>query len=112
MVPAMRALITPKRVLKTLAAVALFTASILAARQNDTAREVMGSAFTGLFGFFTTPFILELSVAVIGLIAVISYNQWRISQEGDGWVILPDTEPTSDHAPETAAPASEKDASA
>lgn len=59
-------------------------------RSNETAREVAVSTFGGIFGFLTTPFILEISSALLGLIIVVSYNQWRIDKEGDGWVILPE----------------------
>jgi hypothetical protein len=69
----------------------------LAIRSQPTAREVVWQGFANLFGFFTTPFILEATVAVLGLIAVMTYNQWRISKEGDGWVYLP--EPGADDKP-------------
>lgn len=89
----MKALLTPKRILLAITFAAGLTAIIIAVRQNQTAREVVRDAFAGLFGFFTTPFILEASVAIGGLIAVVTYNQWRILQEGDGWVTLPDPDP-------------------
>jgi hypothetical protein len=93
----MKALFTPQRLLKAFALACAFVGIYYAVQQNETAREVVGDAFAGLFGFFTTPFILEISVALIGLITVVSYNQWRLSQEGDGWVTLPE----SDESPET-----------
>lgn len=50
------------------------------------AREVaLESAFL-MFTVLTTPFVLETSVALLGLVAVITYNQWRLSREGDEWV--------------------------
>ena len=89
----MKALLTPKRLLQALLIVIGIIGITLAVRQNPTAREVVRDAFAGLFGFFTTPFILEASVAIGGLIAVVTYNQWRINREGDGWVTLSDPEP-------------------
>lgn len=55
---------------------------------NDpTAREVVGGGLANVFGFLTTPFILEGAVAFIGLVVVMTYNQWRENQD-DGWVIM------------------------
>lgn len=103
MIQEMKAILTPQRLLKAFASAGALAGVFYAARQNDTAREVIGDAFAGLFGFFTTPFVLEISVAVIGLISVISYNQWRISQEGDGWVLLPESKENPEIAAEPSA---------
>ena len=65
-------------------------------RSNETAHEVAVSTFGGIFGFLTTPFILEISTALLGLIIVMSYNQWLIDKEGDGWVILPEDQAQAD----------------
>jgi hypothetical protein len=54
--------------------------------KSEDAREVAGEAVWDLFRFFTTPFILELSVAIMGLLAVTTYNQWRRSKDGPEWV--------------------------
>lgn len=54
--------------------------------RSAEAREVTGEAFWALFGFFTTPFVLETSVAVVGLITVLTYNQWRQEKDGAEWV--------------------------
>lgn len=97
----MKALFSPKHLLQALAMVLGLWAAWTAIRQNETAREVTRDAFAGLFGFFTTPFILEATVAIVGLISVVSYNQWRISKEGDGWVTLPETETGTEKAIET-----------
>jgi len=40
-----------------------------------------------MFGLLSTPFILEGTVAFVGLVAVMTYNQWRVTQD-DGWVIM------------------------
>jgi len=106
MLRTMKALFTPKRLLQALAVVVGVVALVLAVRQNATAREVVWEAFAGLFGFLTTPFVLEASVAIGGLIAVVSYNQWRISREGDGWVTLSETESQTgkDETPADAVP--------
>ena len=64
---------------------------------SPEAREVVTESVFLLFTVFTTPFILETSVALMGLAAVITYNQWRLSREGDEWVEMevPDVkEPT------------------
>ena len=61
-------------------------ATAVAAYFNDTAREVLGQGLAYLFAFLTTPFILEASVAIIGLCIVFAVNSRRIEREGDGWV--------------------------
>ncbi|MFZ4595564.1 MAG: hypothetical protein ACOYOF_14995 [Verrucomicrobiaceae bacterium] len=53
---------------------------------SHEAREIVTESVFLLFTVFTTPFILETSVALMGLAAVITYNQWRLSREGDEWV--------------------------
>lgn len=53
---------------------------------SPEARESAWQAFVLIFTFFTTPFILETSVAILGFIAVLSWNHWRMTKEGDGWV--------------------------
>lgn len=98
----MKSLFTPKRLLQGLLIVIGLTLVTIVVLQNPTAREVARDAFAGLFGFFTTPFILEASVAIGGLIAVVTYNQWRINREGDGWVTLSDPEPPLPTPPNSA----------
>jgi hypothetical protein len=53
---------------------------------NAEAREIAVESAFLLFTVLTTPFVLETSVALFGLAAVITYNQWRLSREGDEWV--------------------------
>ena len=50
------------------------------------AREIAVESAFLLFTVVTTPFVLETSVALCGLVAVITYNQWRLSRESDEWV--------------------------
>lgn len=78
-------------------AVALLAIGFLI-RSNETASEVALTSFGNFFGLVTTPFILEASTAILGLIIVLTYNQWRIDQEGDGWVILPEDEAKQNQA--------------
>lgn len=53
---------------------------------SKEAQEVAGEAFWNIFRFFTTPFILELSVAIMGLLIVMTYNQWKRSKDAPEWV--------------------------
>lgn len=87
--------------LRRIAAPAIITviigaALIYAISRSPDLREVAGEAAWMAFSVFTSPFILESSVALLGLIIVVTWNQWRIRQEGDGWV---------DMVPEKAPPA-------
>jgi predicted permease len=55
-------------------------------KNNATAREIVGEGFAVLFGFFTTPFILESSSAVVGLLILLQWNQWQRRKDVDEWV--------------------------
>lgn len=61
---------------------------VIAAVVNTTAREIILQGVGYLFAFFSTPFVLEASVAFIGLCAVLIINSRRIAKEGDGWVMM------------------------
>ncbi|MDB6139188.1 MAG: hypothetical protein JWO94_2260 [Verrucomicrobiaceae bacterium] len=54
--------------------------------KSTEARQVAGEALGLLFTFFTTPFILETSLALIGLMTVLVINQRRRDREQDEWV--------------------------
>lgn len=79
----------------------LFSLGLLAAlgtvwTVSATAREVLSKAVMMLVGALATPFILESSIAVIGLVIVVVINQRRLQKEGDGWVYLAQTEPDAE----------------
>ena len=67
---------------------------------NEEIAEVANEAFWGVFTFFTTPFILETTLALTAILLVGIINQRRIDREGDGWVVLPrePAEPSPDEA--------------
>lgn len=76
----------------------LFTLACLVAlaitwQVSETAREVLSKAVLMIAGALATPFILETTVAAIGLVIVLVINQIRLQREGDGWVYLAQTEP-------------------
>jgi len=53
-----------------------------------------------MLGILTTPFFMEASFAILGLVIVITLNHWRISREGDEFVELEtETEMTSTFSP-------------
>lgn len=70
---------------------------------NETAREVAKEAAVTLFGIFSTPFIFETTIAIVGVFLVLAINHWRIKKEGDGWVYLMTQEP--DQGASTLSPA-------
>lgn len=69
---------------------------------STEAQEVAGEAFWNIFRFFTTPFILELSVAVMGLLIVMTYNQWKRSKDAPEWVEM--EVPTKDKTDQDSSP--------
>jgi hypothetical protein len=76
-------------------------AIVVAAVVNENAREIILQGVGYLFTFFSTPFVLEASVAFIGLCVVFIINGRRIEKEGDGWVVMEVKKPDE----QTAAPA-------
>lgn len=54
--------------------------------QSAEARQVADDAVGLVFTFFTTPFILEPTIAIIGLMTVLVINQRRIDRDKDEWV--------------------------
>ncbi len=92
----MTALPSPRTLAKFTLLTGVLALALLLLLQNATAREVSLQAAAYLFGFVTTPFILEATLALLGLLAVMTYNQWRVSKEGDGWVVLPEDKKDSD----------------
>lgn len=81
---------------------ALIAATIMAACLNETAGEVLRQGLAYLFTFITTPFVLETTLAFIGLFVVLTINSRRIAREGDGWVMMEVKDPVADE------PAAEK----
>jgi hypothetical protein len=55
-------------------------------KSNEIARELLAKSFMTLAGWLATPFILETSAAITGVIVVLTYNEWRRSKEGPEWV--------------------------
>lgn len=84
------------------------TGVVIAAVVNTTAREIILQGVGYLFAFFSTPFVLETSVAFIGLCVVLIINSRRIAKEGDGWVMM--EVKTPDAAADTPAEAAKTDA--
>lgn len=66
--------------------VIFFCAIILLLKNNATAREVTSQGLAVIFGFFTTPFILESTVAVIGFVILLQWNEWHRRNDRDEWV--------------------------
>lgn len=76
----------------TLWTVAACAALIALLWLNATAREVGAQTALALLQFFTTPFVLEISLAIIGLGIVLAINHLRMRREGDEWVYLQKTD--------------------
>ena len=63
---------------------------------NEEAADVAMDSLRGLFVFFTTPFIMETSLALLAMMTVGLINRWRLLKEGDGWVEMEfPTEPST-----------------
>lgn len=76
--------------------VAAVFAAAAALYSSATAREVAAESARTIFQIVTSPFVLEATLAILGLCIVIAINQRRIQKEGDGWVYLETHEPATD----------------
>jgi hypothetical protein len=65
---------------------------------SEIGRELLAKSFMTIAGYLATPFILETSAALFGLVAVLVYNEWRRGRDGPDWVEM---EVKEDKAPET-----------
>lgn len=92
----MNRFLTPRIFLKVALTLGALAGLLLFVWNHPTAREITLQGAANLFGFVTTPFILEATLALLGLVAVMTYNQWRLHKEGDGWVILPEDKKDSE----------------
>ncbi len=54
--------------------------------QSAEARQAASEALGLVFTFFSTPFILETSLCVVGLMLVLAINQRRLDKDQDEWV--------------------------
>ncbi len=68
---------------------------------NPVVSEVVVGGLTFLATLVTSPFIMEASLAAMGLLVVVCYNQMKLDKEGhDEWVTLPAEEPEKTSTPE------------
>ncbi len=91
--------VLPKRwwlppLLWTLAIVAVM---VMACIVSEIAREVLAKSFMLIAGAMATPFVLETSIFLIGIVVVVVVNQYRLLRdESDEWVYLAQTTPDSE----------------
>lgn len=62
---------------------------------------VVGEWMGMLFGMITTPFILEATFVIFGLMIVFALNHWRIKREGDEFVYLEEDKDLPKDVPES-----------
>ncbi|MGB6221010.1 hypothetical protein [Haloferula sp.] len=63
----------------------------------------VGEWFAMILGIITTPFLMEGSFIVVGLLMVIGINYWRLRRDGDEFVYLEQAEgPGSESLPDSA----------
>lgn len=76
--------------------IAIILGVLVLMRVNETAREVILETAVTVLQVLTTPFIMETSLALLGLCIVIAINCYREKKEGDGWVYLEQKLPADD----------------
>ena len=76
-----------RRHLPTLLPAAVIVGTFAAALcYSAEARQVAVEAMGLVFTFFTTPFVLETTVGLVGLGIVLTINHRRLERENDEWV--------------------------
>lgn len=84
----MSASVLPKRwwLLPLLIAILFISGIITAWQVSEVARELLAKSFFTIAGTLATPFILETSFAIGGLVVVLVFNEWRRLKAGPDWV--------------------------
>lgn len=101
----MSASVLPKRwwLMPLLTAIVFIGGIITAWQVSETAKEILAKAFFTIAGTLATPFILETSVAIGGLVLVLVFNEWRRLKNGPDWVEMEvKTEAKPDHNEDSA----------
>lgn len=101
---------SPKWLAAVAWSMAVVAAAVIVLWLSPTAREVAGETTLMLFQILTTPFILEASLALLGLCIVLVINQWRLQRDSDEWVYLQKSEPSAVQTADTADPPHRHDA--
>jgi hypothetical protein len=75
-------------------ALSLLGCGVWALSGNPEGQGLLLQALRAMFGFFTSPFILEASLACVGLLVVLTINEYRGKKEqADEWVEMLVEEP-------------------
>lgn len=65
----------------------LFVAGIAVVWQtSEIGQELLAKSFQTIAGYLATPFILETSFALLGLVIVLVYNEYRRAKDGPDYV--------------------------
>jgi len=92
-----------KQVLVGIAAIFLVCGIVWFIWWGGTLPGFMGEWFAMVLGIITTPFLMEASFIVLGLLIVIAINSWRLHRDGDELVYLDQVEgPGSEALPASA----------
>lgn len=53
---------------------------------SEEGRELAAKSFMTITGYLATPFVLETATALMGLVAVLVFNEWRRAKDGPDYV--------------------------
>ncbi|MES2599084.1 MAG: hypothetical protein V4662_27395 [Verrucomicrobiota bacterium] len=53
---------------------------------SEDGREMLAKSFMTIAGYLGTPFVLETSTALFGLVVVLVFNEWRRAKDGPDYV--------------------------
>lgn len=67
-------------------AILFVTAVAIVWRTSEIGQELLAKSFMTIAGYLATPFILETSVALTGLVIVLVFNEYRRAKDGPDYV--------------------------
>ena len=92
----------PRQVIAGVAVIAGFSALLVLIAAGRFLPGLGGEFFARILGIISTPFLMEVTLAVMGLVLVLTLNHWRQRREGDELVYLEEIDQAPAGLPEQA----------
>lgn len=92
----------PRQVIAGVAVIAGFSGLLVLIAAGRFLPGLGGEFFGRILGIISTPFLMEVTLAVMGLVLVLTINHWRQQREGDELVYLEEVKDAPDALPEQA----------
>jgi len=100
--PAMEADERPKQVLAGTAVIGGVSGPLMLLAVGRFLPGLGGEFFARILGIITTPFLMEVTLFVLGIVVVMTLNNWRQRRDGDELVYLDELQRAPDEPPDDA----------